>query len=198
MHDAAVSQYIESFYKLRDACSLSPEVERDVRSLIQDGYGVVGSGFYSIVLVKKDRAVKLGLDGDGGYAFAEWVRRLRKPSPHFPKIYDIKRYLGTRAYRVDMERLRAGGMSDDVTHRRARHILEYGKNTQAERSCCGPELVDACRRVRRKFLRGPFAFDFHRKNYMIRPWTGEFVIIDPIAGEYPYEGEWSTRGQLAA
>lgn len=172
------------------------------------GLPKIGQGCFSTVYrLGADRVLKLTCD-TAHYALLG--KRLDRINPHFPKVYEDIGFLGmtnnkVAIYGVVMEALNKVGrkgtpartMADTISNAfngycsnneifmqedhvvRAIHINGLEKLADLVNAPDG--LADAFKVLKRAVESIPnCSVDFHRDNFMVRPGTGEIVIVDPV------------------
>lgn len=162
-----------------------PSPRRAMYAVFQEikyhGSEFLGKGVFAftVAVPDEDKVVKVCRGGDG---YNQFIRRVVLPNQHipfFPKVYHVEELTnGYGAYvlerLVDMDFTEANKICPAM-----RKAIDWNLWDDLEE--CEPNLVEAVEIMSGELPPGPFNYDLHDGNIMVRP--GDFcpVITDPVA-----------------
>lgn len=162
---------------------------RFAKGLEKRGFKVLGGGHFSTVLGKDgyNKVIKVSHKIDNWIDYIRWAHA--RGTQFAPKVYSFKRIKGKKADFTVAVIERLEYTLDQAPKDHAMKILpgllstaHYTGHAMAAKfsDILAPGLLTFVKDIIAKF--GEDRFDFHNGNMMLRK-NGDFVIIDPIAGE---------------
>lgn len=139
-----------------------PHAEAIVSAMAGTGWGLAGSGFFSLVFTKGSLAIKVGLKAeDSGAAYAAWARD-NAGLPGVPTIHDIQRH-GRQSYTVVMPM-----------------YVPLPSNCEPTMDLIRNEGLGDTMDAIEAFFQGVAQIDIHDENVM-RDLDDNLIITDPVS-----------------